>query len=54
MILNSRCSIGRVGTDFIEKWRVVEARFSSFVGKSVFSVVSLTVLQFHFINTGDL
>jgi hypothetical protein len=24
------------------------------VGKSVFSVVSLTVLQFHFINTGDL
>jgi hypothetical protein len=37
-----------------ERWRVVRARFSSFVCKSMFSGVSLTVLQSQFINIGSL
>jgi hypothetical protein len=37
-----------------ERWRVVRAQFSSFVCKSMFSGISLTALQLHFINTGIL
>jgi hypothetical protein len=37
-----------------ERWRVERARFSSFVCKSVFSGVSLMILQSQFINIGSL
>jgi hypothetical protein len=40
--------------NFSERWRVERARISSFVCKSMFSGVSLTVLQLQFINIGSL
>jgi hypothetical protein len=38
----------------IERWRVERARFSSFVRKSMFYGVSVTILQLQFINCGSL
>jgi hypothetical protein len=40
--------------NFSERWRVDRARFSSFVCKSMFSGVSLTVLQLQFISIDSL
>jgi hypothetical protein len=37
-----------------ERWRVMRERLSSFVCKSMFSGVSLTILESQFINTGSL
>jgi hypothetical protein len=39
---------------FGERWRVERARFSSFVCKSMFPGVFLTVLHSQFINVGNL